>query len=97
MLVRKATENTEELPSTHPIRLCLTLNLPVFHYGITNNPQQASRLAQGAFIDVMTGKSNLHEDSCKDGGAQFASAESPDKTYSDVDAVTRHVVAGLYS
>ncbi|KAF6773044.1 hypothetical protein AHF37_08089 [Paragonimus kellicotti] len=63
----KATENTEELPSTHPIRLCLALKLLVCHYGITNNPQQASTLAQGAFTDVMTGNNNLHEDSCKDG------------------------------
>ncbi|KAF6778943.1 hypothetical protein AHF37_01383 [Paragonimus kellicotti] len=35
--------------------------------GFTNNPQQASTLAQGAFTDVMTGNNNLHEDSCKDG------------------------------
>ncbi|KAF6774066.1 hypothetical protein AHF37_06033 [Paragonimus kellicotti] len=61
----EATASSKEFPIT--LMSVSDFELAVFDNGITNNPQQASRLAQGAFTDVMTGKSNLHEDFCEDG------------------------------
>ena len=41
-----AAEISNELETTHPIRLGLALNFSVFHYEIMNNPDKACSLAR---------------------------------------------------
>ena len=52
-----AAKTSNELETTHPIRLGLALNYSVFHYEIMNNPDKACSLARvvrkgGPMIDV---------------------------------------------
>ena len=42
----KADEEAKDLPSTHPIRLGLSLNYSVFHYEIRNDSSKACELAK---------------------------------------------------
>lgn len=56
----------EELPSTHPIRLGLALNLSVFYYEIKENPKLATDTAKGAFDSAIAELDHLKEDSYKD-------------------------------
>jgi len=56
----------EELPSTHPIRLGLALNLSVFYYEIKDNPKLATDTAKGAFDSAIAELDHLKEDSYKD-------------------------------
>ena len=51
---------------THPIRLGLALNLPVFYSVILNNPELAYTLAKTAFDEAITELDTLNEDSYKD-------------------------------
>ncbi|KAK3083831.1 hypothetical protein FSP39_003764 [Pinctada imbricata] len=64
---KKASEiATNELSSTHPIRLGLALNYSVFYYEILNKPEQACGLAKTAFDDAIAELDTLSEDSYKD-------------------------------
>jgi len=45
---KKAYEEAQGMPSTHPIRLGLALNYSVFHYEIQNKPDEACKLAKKA-------------------------------------------------
>ena len=42
----KASDASNELATTHPIRLGLALNYSVFHYEIMNEPAKACELAK---------------------------------------------------
>ncbi|KAK9682202.1 hypothetical protein RND81_10G057400 [Saponaria officinalis] len=62
-----ATATVEaELPSTHPIRLGLTLNFSVFYYEIMISPERACSLAKVAFDEAISELDSLGEDSYKD-------------------------------
>jgi 14-3-3 protein epsilon len=64
---KTATEiATTDLPPTHPIRLGLALNYSVFFYEISNQPDQACKLAKTAFDDAIAELDMLSEDSYKD-------------------------------
>jgi len=56
----------EELPKTHPIRLGLALNYSVFFYEILGEPQEACKLAKGAFDDAIAELDSVKEESYKD-------------------------------
>lgn len=62
----KATENANQLPTTHPIRLGLALNFSVFYYEIMNDHEKACSLAKKAFDDAIAELDNLQEDNYKD-------------------------------
>jgi len=62
----KATDEANELPSTHPIKLGLALNFSVFHYEIMNDGNLACELAKKAFDDAIAELDHLKEDSYKD-------------------------------
>ncbi|KAM8834796.1 uncharacterized protein ACB058_016280 isoform 1-T1 [Synchiropus picturatus] len=57
---------SEELPSTHPIRLGLALNFSVFYYEILNTPEEACKLAKTAFDEAIAELDQLNEESYKD-------------------------------
>jgi 14-3-3 protein epsilon len=57
---------TEDLPTTHPIRLGLALNFSVFYYEVLNSPEQACSLAKTAFDDAIQELDTLSEESYKD-------------------------------
>ncbi|CAL8072134.1 unnamed protein product [Calicophoron daubneyi] len=57
---------SEQLPTTHPIRLGLALNYSVYHYEIMNNPSEACKLAKTAFDDAIAELDQLSEESYKD-------------------------------
>ncbi|EDL12297.1 mCG49495, partial [Mus musculus] len=56
----------KEMQPTHPIRLGLALNLPVFYSVILNNPELAYTLAKTAFDEAITELGTLNKDSYKD-------------------------------
>ena len=58
--------STDNLSTTHPIRLGLALNFSVFYYEILNNPKEACKLAKGAFDCAIQDLDTLSEDSYKD-------------------------------
>mmetsp|Transcript_34963 Transcript_34963/g.66801 ORF Transcript_34963/g.66801 Transcript_34963/m.66801 type:complete len:257 (+) Transcript_34963:94-864(+) len=57
---------TQDLPTTHPIRLGLALNFSVFYYEVLNSPEQACSLAKTAFDDAIQELDTLSEESYKD-------------------------------
>lgn len=57
---------TQELNTTHPIRLGLALNFSVFYYEILNSPDRACTLAKSAFDDAIAELDTLNEESYKD-------------------------------
>ena len=57
---------TNELPSTHPIRLGLALNLSVFYYEIMGNPAKAAAVAKNAFDEAIGAVDALSEESYKE-------------------------------
>lgn len=61
-----ATDSSEELPPTHPIRLGLALNFSVFYYEILNSQERACKLAKDAFDEAIAELDQLSEDSYKD-------------------------------
>lgn len=62
----KATDVSEPLASTHPVRLGLALNFSVFYYEILATPERACRLAKAAFDEAIADLDALSEDSYKD-------------------------------
>merc|ERR1712050_690195 len=56
----------KDLAVTHPIRLGLALNYSVFQYEVLNNPDEACKMARGAFEDAIAELDNVAEDSYKD-------------------------------
>jgi len=64
--VANGSDGAEGLPSTHPIKLGLSLNYSVFHYEIMTDAKQACELAKKAFDDAIAELDNLKEDSYKD-------------------------------
>merc|ERR1712222_264119 len=56
----------KDLPVTHPIRLGLALNFPVFPYEVLANPEEACKMARSAFEDAIAELDNVAEDSYKD-------------------------------
>ncbi|CAI2727085.1 unnamed protein product [Schistosoma spindalis] len=63
---KKAAEDAEKLPVTHPIRLGLALNFSVFYYEILNNSEQACKCARVAFDSAIAELDTLSEESYKD-------------------------------
>jgi len=55
-----------ELPSTHPVRLGLMLNLSVFYHDIMKSPERSCRLARQAFEDAIAELDTLSERSYRD-------------------------------
>lgn len=61
-----ATDTSDKLSTTHPIRLGLALNFSVFYYEILASPERACKLAKKAFDDAIAELDSLSEDSYKD-------------------------------
>ncbi|GAB1601610.1 14-3-3 family protein artA-like [Argonauta hians] len=57
---------SNELTSTHPIRLGLALNFSVFYYETLSNPVKACSLAKCAFDEAIAELDTLSEESYKD-------------------------------
>jgi len=68
MVAYKAAQDIAlaELAPTHPIRLGLALNFPVFYYEILNSPDRACNLAKQAFDEAISELDTLGEESYKD-------------------------------
>ena len=58
--------SSEQLSTTHPIRLGLALNFSVFYFEIDNNPDEACKLAKEAFDSAITELDQVKEDMYKD-------------------------------
>jgi len=63
---KSASEVSQTLPATNPIRLGLALNFSVFYYEIMNSPDSAIQLAKQAFDDAIEKLEHLQDDSYKD-------------------------------
>jgi len=63
---KAASEVSQELLPTNPIRLGLALNFSVFYYEIMNSPDNAIQLAKQAFDDAIEKLEHLQDDSYKD-------------------------------
>ena len=63
---KHASEISENLISTDPIRLGLALNYSVFHYEIRSKPSEACTLAKKAFDEAIVELDSLAEESYKD-------------------------------
>jgi len=63
---KAASEISQELLPTNPIRLGLALNFSVFYYEIMNSPDNAIQLAKQAFYDAIEKLEHLTDDSYKD-------------------------------
>ena len=61
-----ASDESSNLPTTHPIRLGLALNYSVFYYEIKNNPEKACQLAKSAFDDAIAELDTLKDETYKD-------------------------------
>eukprot|EP00474_Spongospora_subterranea_P008444 CRZ08902.1 hypothetical protein [Spongospora subterranea] len=61
-----ATNPTDPLPPTHPIRLGLALNFSVCYFEILQQPDKACELAKNAFDDAIAKLDTLDEASYKD-------------------------------
>jgi len=63
---KEASETSEPLAPTNPIRLGLALNFSVFYYEIMNSPDNAIQLAKKAFDDAIEKLEQLQDESYKD-------------------------------
>jgi len=63
---KTATEISQELLPTNPIRLGLALNFSVFYYEIMNSPDNAIQLAKKAFDEAIEQLESLTDDTYKD-------------------------------
>jgi 14-3-3 protein epsilon len=63
---KSATEISQELLPTNPIRLGLALNFSVFYYEIMNSPDNAIQLAKKAFDEAIEQLESLTDDTYKD-------------------------------
>jgi len=63
---KKASQEAEDLKSTHPIRLGLALNFSVFYYEILSSPDIACKLAKQAFDNAIADLDGLEEDEYRD-------------------------------
>lgn len=52
----------QELKTTHPIRLGLSLNFSVFYYEVMNDPTKACNLAKTAFDDAISDIEHIEEE-----------------------------------
>uniref|UniRef100_A0AAV2K486 Zinc finger protein 706 n=1 Tax=Knipowitschia caucasica TaxID=637954 RepID=A0AAV2K486_KNICA len=66
MAYKKALEISEDMGTTHPIRLGLALNFSVFYYEIVNDQKEACKLAKKAFDDAIADLDKSTEESYKD-------------------------------
>ena len=66
MAYKQAETQSEELKSTHPIKLGLYLNFSVFYYEILNSPERACRVAKKAFDKAVSELDGLAEENYKD-------------------------------
>jgi len=57
---------SENLKTTHPIRLGLALNSSVFHYEVMSDPTKACQLAKSAFDEAIADIEQLDDDVYKD-------------------------------
>lgn len=64
--LEQATNSSEPLPPTHPIRLGLALNFSVCYFEILQQPEKACELAKNAFDDAISKLDTLDEASYKD-------------------------------
>lgn len=62
----EATNVSQELLPTNPIRLGLALNFSVFYYEIMNSPDNAIQLAKKAFDEAIEQLESLTDDTYKD-------------------------------
>merc|ERR1712028_114999 len=60
------TESEEKLPTTNPIRLGLALNFSVFFYEISDEKDEATKLAKDAFESAIDHLDSLGDDEYKD-------------------------------
>jgi 14-3-3 protein epsilon len=63
---KAASEISQELLPTNPIRLGLALNFSVFYYEIMNSPENAISLAKHAFDEAIEKLEHLTDESYKD-------------------------------
>ena len=63
---KEAVFESENLKSTHPIRLGLALNYSVFYYEILNTPEVACKFAKRAFDNAIADLDTLEEDEYRD-------------------------------
>jgi len=63
---KSASNISQELLPTNPIRLGLALNFSVFYYEIMNSPDNAINLAKKAFDDAIEKLEHLQDESYKD-------------------------------
>jgi len=63
---KAASDISQTLPATNPIRLGLALNFSVFYYEIMSSPDSAIQLAKQAFDDAIEKLEHLQDDSYKD-------------------------------
>ena len=63
---KEAVFESENLKSTHPIRLGLALNYSVFYYEILNTPEVACKFAKRAFDNAIAELDTLEEDEYRD-------------------------------
>ena len=61
-----ATDASQSLPTTHPVRLGLALNFSVFYYEIATSPKRACEIAKKAFDDAIAELDTLSEETYKD-------------------------------
>lgn len=62
----KASQHAQSLPSTHPIRLGLALNVSVFHYEILKQREVAAQMARQAYEDAATEVDALDDDAYRE-------------------------------
>jgi len=63
---KEAYKVSNELDSTHPVRLGLALNFSVFYYEIGGEPDEACKLAKESFDAAVAELDNLDQESYKD-------------------------------